>query len=309
MKGRYVNTVDIATLNAHFAITRQIAFEAGPGDLPIITIRNSAAEATVSLQGAHVLSFQPQDQQPVLWMSQHTRFETGKAIRGGIPLVFPWFGPHPSDPSKPQHGFARTMLWEVLGTSAGAAGTTQVRLGLQDNMQTRELWPQAFALEYVITVGSTLEAELIVRNTDEAAFTWSGALHSYFTVGDVRRIAINGLDGATYIDQVDGKQRKQQHGAVTFDRETDRIYLDTEATCDIHDPVLGRKIYVAKRGSRSTVVWNPWIDKARAMADFGDDEYPGMVCVETANAADDAVTLAPGEEHRLAVSIAVDALT
>lgn len=303
-----MNTVDIETLNANFAITKQVAFEFGPGDLPLITIRNSAAEATVAIQGAHVLSFQPRDQQPVLWVSQHARFEPGKAIRGGIPLVFPWFGRHPSDPSRPQHGFARTMLWEVLGTSAGAEGTTQVRLGLRDTMQTRELWPQAFELEYVITVGSTLEAELIVRNTDEVAFTWSGALHSYFTVGDVRRIAITGLDGATYIDQVDGMQRKTQHGAVTFDREVDRIYLDTDATCAIHDPVLGRQIYVAKRGSRSTVVWNPWIDKARAMSDYGDDEYPGMVCVETANAADDAVTLAPGEEHRLKAIIAVDAL-
>ena len=304
-----MNTVDITTLNANFAITRQVAFETGPGDLPIIIIRNGAAEATVALQGAHVLSFQPQSQQQVLWVSQQARFESGKAIRGGIPLVFPWFGSHPTDPSKPQHGFARTMLWEILGTSAGAAGTTQVRLGLRDNLQTHELWPQAFELEYVIAVGSTLEAELIVRNTDEAAFTWSGALHSYFTVGDVRRIAINGLDGATYIDQVDGMQRKQQHGAVTFDRETDRIYLDTDATCDIHDPVLGREIHVAKRGSRSTVVWNPWIDKARAMSDYGDDEYPRMVCVETANAADNAVTLTPGEEHRLAVSIAVSPLT
>lgn len=297
---------DIPTLNAHFGITRQISFVSGPGDLPMIAIRNGAAEAMIMLQGAHVLSFQPHDQQPVLWVSQQARFESGKAIRGGIPLVFPWFGPHPSDPSKPQHGFARTMLWEVLGTSAGAEGTTQVRLGLHDNDQTRELWPQAFALEYVVTVGNVLEAELIVRNTDEVAYTWTGALHSYFTVGDVRQVAITGLDGTTYIDQVDAMQRKTQHGDITFDSETDRIYLATDATCEIHDPVLYRRIQVAKQGSRSTVVWNPWIDKSRAMADFGDDEYPGMVCVETANAADDAVTLAPGAEHRLKAIIAVE---
>lgn len=290
---------DIPTLNATFGITRQITFVNGPGDLPMVSIQNSAAEATITLQGAHILSFQPHDQQPVLWVSQHALFEAGKGIRGGIPIVFPWFGPHPTDPSKPQHGFARTMVWQVLGTSAGAEGTTQVRLGLNDTDQTRELWPQAFALEYVVTVGSTLEAKLIVRNTDEAAYTWTGALHSYFTVGDVRQIAIRGLDGTMYLDKVDAMQRKTQHGELTFDSETDRIYLDTDATCDIHDPALQRRIQVAKQGSRSTVVWNPWIDKARALADFGDDEYLGMVCVETANAAADAVTLAPGAEHRL----------
>jgi glucose-6-phosphate 1-epimerase len=301
-----VNTTDISMLNANFGITRQVVFADGPGGLPVVTVQNSAAEATITLQGAHVLSFQPQGGPPVLWMSQHARFAPNTPIRGGIPLVFPWFGPHPTDPSKPQHGFARTMLWEVLGTSAGASGATQVRFGLHDTEQTRDLWPHAFALEYAVTVGRALEAELIVRNTGEAAYTWSGALHSYFTVGDVRQIAVRGLDGAPYLDKVNGGQRKIQHGDVTFDREIDRIYLDTDAACTIHDPVLRRVIHVAKQGSRSTVVWNPWIDKARAMADFGDDEYPGMVCVETANAADDAVTLAPGEEHRLKVIIAAE---
>jgi D-hexose-6-phosphate mutarotase len=297
---------DLESLNESFAITDHIMFVAGPGGLPMAKIRNAYAAATVSLHGGQALTFQPHGHEPVLWSSAYSLYQPGKAIRGGIPVCWPWFGPHPSDPSKPAHGFARTSLWSVLSTAALADGATQVRLRLADDDTSLALWPHAFELRLVVTVGADLRADLIARNPGAASYTYSGALHSYFDVSDVTAISIHGLEGCTYIDKVDGEQHKVQRGAVTIEAETDRIYLNTAETCAIEDPGLDRRITVAKAGSRTTVVWNPWAEKARRLADFGDEEYHGMVCVETANADGDSLTVAPGGEQRLMAIIGVE---
>jgi D-hexose-6-phosphate mutarotase len=301
-------TIDLQALNDTFAITDQLIFRPGPGGLPMADIRNRHAAATVSLYGAQVLAFQPHAGAPLLWVSGHSLYQPGKAIRGGVPVCWPWFGPHPADPSKPAHGFARTAMWNVLAAAGLAGGATQLRLSLVDDDATRDLWPHAFQLRLVVTVGAELRIELIARNPGGLPFTCGGALHSYFGVSDASAIAIQGLDGCEYIDKADGGQRKLQRGPVTIDAETDRVYLNTTATCAIEDPGLGRQIIVAKSGSRTTVVWNPWAEKARRLADFGDEEYHGMVCVETANADTDAVTVGPGGEHRLAATISVEPL-
>jgi D-hexose-6-phosphate mutarotase len=301
--------IDLESLNDSFAITDHIVFANGPGGLPVAEIRNAYAAATVGLHGGQVLAFQPHGHSPILWISAHSLYQPGKAIRGGIPVCWPWFGPHPSDPAKPAHGFARTSLWSVLSAAALADGATQLRLRLADGDASLALWPHAFDLRLVVTVGAQLRTELIARNPDAAPYTCGGALHSYFEVGDVAAIAIHGLDGCAYIDKVDGGQRKIQHGPVTIATETDRVYLNTAETCAIEDPELGRRITIAKSGSRTTVVWNPWADKARRLPDFGDDEYHGMVCVETANADGDSVTVAPGGEHRLTAIIGVETVT
>jgi glucose-6-phosphate 1-epimerase len=300
-----MQTTDLQALNDSFAITNQIAFTAGPGGLTLAEIRNSHAAATVGLYGGQVLAYQPRGQMPVLWTSGRSLYQPGKAIRGGIPVCWPWFGPHPTDPSRPAHGFARTAMWSVLATAALASGATQIRLRLSDSDATLELWPHAFDLRVVVTVGADLRVELIARNPGDAPYTYSGALHSYFAVADAGAIAIRGLEGCEYIDKVDGDQRKLQRGPVTIEAETDRVYLNTAATCTIEDPGQERQISVAKSGSRTTVVWNPWAEKARRLLDFGDEEYHGMVCVETANADGDSVTVAPGGEHRLAAAISV----
>ena len=297
---------DLESLNESFAITDHIMFVAGPGGLPMAKIRNAYAAATVSLHGGQALTFQPHGHEPVLWSSAYSLYQPGKAIRGGIPVCWPWFGPHPSDPSKPAHGFARTSLWSVLSTAALADGATQVRLRLADDDTSLALWPHVFELRLVVTVGADLRADLIARNPGAASYTYSGALHSYFDVSDVTAISIHGLEGCTYIDKVDGEQHKVQRGAVTIEAETDRIYLNTAETCAIEDPRLDRRITVAKAGSRTTVVWNPWAEKARRLADFGDEEYHGMVCVETANADGDSLTVAPGGEQRLMAVIGVE---
>jgi D-hexose-6-phosphate mutarotase len=299
--------VDPQALNDQYAIGRHITFAAGPGGLPIADIRNGSASATVALQGAHVVAFQPHEQAPVLFASRNAIYRAGKAIRGGIPTCWPWFARHPDDPNKPMHGFARTSMWHVAGTAV-IEDATQLRLGLADNEATWALWPHAFALELVVTVGRRLQVDLIARNTGEEPFSCGGALHTYFRVGDVRQVAVHGLDGCAYLDKVDGGRQKTQQGPVTIVSETDRIYLDTTSDCLIDDPSLGRRIRVSKSGSRTTVIWNPWVEKAQAIDDFEPAEYLEMLCVETANAntAGDAVALPPGGEHRLAATIEVE---
>jgi len=306
-----MSTDPIQDLNARFAIADHVSFVAGVGGFPLVAVSNAHARATIALQGATVVDFQPHNQgqdtqNPVLWLSRHAVYAPGKAIRGGIPLCWPWFGPHPTDSTKPDHGFARTRPWAALGTSVDEDGATTVRLGLSDDDETRALWPHAFTLELVVTVGPTLRLTLVARNTGPDPFACSSALHSYFKVGDVTAIAIRGLEGCAYVDKVNGGRSKVQQGPVTIDGETDRVYTGTMATCTIDDSGLRRRITVAKEGSRSTVVWNPWRDKARRMADVGDDDYQGMVCVEVANALNDTVTVAPGDEHRLQTTIGAE---
>ncbi len=291
-------------LNARFAISDHVSFKAGPGGLPVAAINNAHASGTVALLGGHVLTFQPHGHERVLWLSSCSNFEVGRPIRGGIPVCWPWFGGHPEDPGKPFHGFARTALWSVIGTEVVAHESTQVRLGLADDERTQGLWPHSFELQIVATVGPELRVELVARNPGEEAWTCTGALHTYLHVSAVTEIAIHGLDGCYYVE--DGSGRKLQRGAVTIESEVDRVYLDTAAPCTIEDPGLSRRIHIAKSGSRSTVVWNPWVEKAGRLEDFGDQEYGGMVCVETANTREAPVTVPPAGEHRLRAVISVE---
>lgn len=299
-----MDSASLDLLDRRFAL-EGLRFAAGPGGLPAAQVANAHAQAVLVLQGAHVLSYQPRGQQPVLWASSHSHFAPGKPIRGGIPVCWPWFGAHPADPAKPGHGFARTSLWEVLATRAEADGSTRIELGLGDSDASRPLWPSPFYLRLVVLVGPSLRVELHIRNPGPQAFTCSGALHSYFAVSEAAAIAIHGLEGGAYLDKL-GDQRHLQEGPVGIGAETDRVYLDTAAECRILDPGLRRAICVAKAGSRTTVVWNPWAAKAARLEDFGDHEYRSMVCVETANASPDLIQLPPGGEHCLRTDIRVE---
>jgi D-hexose-6-phosphate mutarotase len=196
----------------------------------------------------------------------------------------------------------------MISTEAVAHGAH--RLGLRLPMQAinKNHWPHDTQLECFITVGESLEIELVTRNLGEAALDITEALHTYFAVADVRNIQLHGLDGCDYIDKVDGDQRKQQVGPVTIESETDRVYLNTEAECWIDDPGYQRRIRIARSGSRSTVVWNPWVEKAAALGDVGADGYLHMLCDESANALENTVNLAPGAEHRLTVSYQLQSL-
>ena len=296
----------LAQLNQRFALPGQLVFKTGPENFPVAEIVNEHALVLVSIYGGQVLMYQPLGQEPVLWLSDLSFFEEGTAIRGGIPICWPWFGPHPTDSDKPAHGFARVQMWEVVGSISTPDRLTKLRLKLRRNAETRALWPHSFELEIIVTVGPALTVELIAHNQGQEAMTCGAALHSYFTVSKIGDVAVLGLEEDVYIDKLDSNGHKQQSGPITFTAETDRIYLDTTADCIIDDPGLARRIRVAKQGSRSTVVWNPWHDKAQRMADFPDEAYHYMLCVETTNAADDLVTIPPGQEHRLVTQISLE---
>jgi len=224
-------------------------------------------------------------------------------IRGGIPVCWPWFGAHPDRDDLPIHGFARISDWSVESADSVEAGT-RVVLSLADSDATRALWPHRFTLTLAITVGEALTLELETVNKGDEPFSFTQALHSYFTVGCIHDTTVRGLEGARYLDTVGEVVEKVQDGVIRFTEETDRDYFDTTAECIIDDPVLGREIHVAKTGSNSTVVWNPWTEKSKRMSDFPDDGFPGMLCVETTNATKfDTVVVEPGGSHAISTRI------
>lgn len=293
---------DVDSLNIRHGISGQLTFKEVSGGLVVAEVANAYAAGTVALQGGHLMSWTPHGSRAVIWLSKAAKFLPGKSIRGGVPVCWPWFGAHPTEPTFPAHGFARTVPWEVVATEALGNGETRIILSLNQKDISRSRWPYSCELSIHITMGAVLEIDLVTSNTGGIPIAIGEALHTYLEVGDVREIAIHGLDGCEYLDKVDGGKRKQQSGPVMFNAETDRIYLNSVADCVIDDPGLGRRIRISKSGSRSTVVWNPWHEKAAKMGDLGDEGYLRMVCVESANAAENFVTIAPGSEHRLQVS-------
>ena len=296
--------MDVNALNTLFAIPGHLHFEAGKGGLAKAVVDNVYATCELYLHGAHVTSFIPKAGSELLWLSRSARFEKGKAIRGGVPICWPWFGPDPEEKGRTQHGLVRDREWTLFGTSVNGRGETVMRLGLQDSDATAALWPHAFLLEYAVTVGEGLTLELTTRNEGETPMRISQALHTYLRVDDIEKVLIEGLEGCTYIDKVRLEARDVQDGPLSITAETDRIYEDVSPSCLLRDG--GRSVTVSKSGSGSSVLWNPWAEKAGAMADFDDDGYRKMVCIETANAASDARTIAPGQSHTLRQTIALN---
>ncbi len=295
----------IEDLNRQFS-KPGVKFESGNGGLTQISISTRAAVGEIYLHGAHVTGWNPAGTAPVLFMSGDSLFDAAKPIRGGVPVIFPWFGPRAGHAEHPMHGFARTSEWEVQSVEVGAQNQVDVVLSLPRTTAAQGLFPQPFEARFIASFGQTLSMTLEVRNTGEKPLQFEEALHTYFTLGDVKSSSVSGLAGVTYIDKVDQFARKVQDSApIRITGETDRVYLATDATCVIDDPAQDRRIEVGKSGSGSTVVWNPWIAKAKGMADFGDEEWQRMICVETANAADDAVTLAPGKTHAMTARVRV----
>lgn len=285
------------------------SFHQDPGGLTELRVSTTAASARIFLHGAHVAEFQPAGQRPVLFMSAASHFAPNKPIRGGVPVIFPWFGPRSGHPESPAHGFARTNAWEVESLQSSDGTNVEAVLKLTSSPATKALWPHDFILRHRIRIGASLEMELEVENRSAEPFSFEEALHTYFSVSDVRKTSVTGLEGTRYVDKTDGMKIKTEGDApIRITAETDRVYLQTQTTTAIDDPGLARRIEIAKAGSDATVVWNPWVAKAKAMADFGDEEWPAMICVETANAGESAVTLAPGAVHRMRARIAVTPL-
>lgn len=295
-------------LTARWGRAPGVSFEQMFGGTVAI-LESASSRAVVALQGGQVLSWRTaHDLNDALWLSPVADLSLAKAVRGGIPICWPWFGPHSGDPSKPAHGFVRTAPWRVTGAATSA---TQARLFFvfDTTADAGDVWPHRARAEVEITAGETLTVALTTHNLGPTAFSLTEALHTYLRVGDIAAARVEGLSNRTYVDQLhDGARHVQDGAPVSFTSETDRVYLDTPDAVTVRDPVLGREIRVAKSGSLSTVVWNPWIDKSKRLGDIGDDGYKQMLCIETANALDSAVTIEPGARHRMTTEISVRSL-
>ncbi len=289
----------VEQLQKRFGIPGVVSFRLGEGGLPCVDIHTAQAEATVYLHGAHVTHYQPKGQSPVLFMSGKSMFEAGKPIRGGVPICFPWFGPKSGDPKAPGHGLVRQKDWVVEAATRQADGSVEVTLALTSDDAMLKDWPHEFTARFIVCVGAALELTLEITNRSAATCRYEEAMHTYLAVADVRTVGITGLGGTTYIDKVRSMERFAEGAApIAIAGETDRVYLNTQAAVTVSDPAARRRITVSKEGSNTTVVWNPWIAKAGRMPDFGPDEWPRMLCIETCNAADNAVELEPGATHR-----------
>ncbi|MFZ0468224.1 MAG: D-hexose-6-phosphate mutarotase [Thiogranum sp.] len=294
--------MNIDQLNNDHAIAGQLEFVEGKGGFPLARIDNGKARALVSVYAGQVLSYQPANQaHDLLFLSDAAYFQAGKAIKGGIPVCWPWFGPDPEDRGRAAHGFVRNRPWTVRATETLADGDARITLGLVDNPETRDIWPEAFDLSLEVTIGVGLRVELHTRNTGDQPFAITQALHSYFNVGAIGQVQVLGLEESDYLDKAADGSRNTQAGAVCFDQEVDRIYLDVQPGLIIDDAAFGRRISITSTGSHTAVVWNPWADISANMGDLRDDDYQRFVCVETANAATDTIEVRPGEGYRLGV--------
>lgn len=296
----------IADLNQKFGIPGTLVFFDGQGSLPCVRITNSFATCELSLYGAHVFSYKPAGQQDLLWMSETTAYETGKAIRGGIPVCFPWFGPHAEDSTKPQHGFARIMMWDVESALELNDGSTELILTLNSSEETKAFWPFAFEAELTVVVGKKFTISLQIKNTSSEAFTYTDALHSYFNISDLSNIQISGLAGTSYYNGFGTETTVQQEESLQIVQEENRRYINHTNDCVISDSGFNRKINVSKTGSKVTVVWNPNAATAKNIGDMPDDGYKTFICVEAVNAYTDAVVLEPGKMHVLSQTFSAE---
>jgi len=261
-----------------------------------IEVSNESASAKIALQGAHIYEYKRQGKRDILWCSKESDFEYSKAIRGGIPICWPRFGV--LDKSMPAHGFSRTSLFTLKSVKAITPQETEVRLFLQESKESREIWDYMFDLEIVFSISESLSVEIITTNTDSKEFMITEALHSYFGVSHINDVKIMGLEGKKYIDTLVDEAFTQE-GAIVINKEVDRVYQGVDKEIVLQDATA--EVNINAKGSSSSVVWNPWIEKGSNMSGMHKDAYKEFVCIETANAFDDFVMLKAGESHKLCV--------
>lgn len=310
-------------------------------ELLAVRVENRQAQATVFLQGAQLSHYQRRNQQPTIWCSDLNEYSEGQALRGGIPVCWPWFGALSDNVDSiqqsvghsqgPTHGFARSLPWQLQSIETGNGERTDLTLSLEITANTVPLWPYACQLQLQITIGDELSYSLKVENRDHRRFYFSNAFHSYFAVGDINQCAIIGLDQHTYIDTLDKWSQLRQYGKLSVNAEVDRIYrlhddastaLDSstsnKTTIDIVDHAWQRVTSVSSSGNNSAVVWNPWVEKSKRLSHFADNDYQHMLCVEIANTAAKSpagetlagspVSLHPGELHIMSSTVSSRAL-
>jgi len=288
--------MDFEKLKKEFSVSERIEVTKGEGEIPVIHLHHvNGSKAEIYLVGATVTSYKTSKGEEMIFVSSKAIYKEGKAIRGGIPICFPQFGPG----ALPQHGFARNQFWKVKSTSA-TSDKVQVVFFLADNEETHKVWNHSFHVEYTVTLHSTkLSTELSVTNNNSSeSFSFTACLHNYFRIQDVSKASVTPLKGLTYIDKVQGgKQCTEGSDAVTFTGETDRVYANAPSQIGIHDQSSKIEYRLETSGFNDCVVWNPSATKAKDIADLGADEWKVFVCAE-AGAISTPITLKPQQNWK-----------
>jgi glucose-6-phosphate 1-epimerase len=293
-----------ADLDKRFGIAGRARVVGGNGGLAKVVVSAAGCDGEMYLHGGHVTSWIPKGTDKIFYLSKKSLWQDGHAIRGGVPVCFPWFGDKTGDLTAPAHGFVRTESWQLEAIEL-IGEDIAVSMFTESGANTRKWWPFDFRLAYRVTFGTQLKLELIVINTSATSMRFEEALHSYFSVGDAERAFVQGLDVTHFIDKTDKHVDKQQRGEVRFVSETDRVYLNTRHNLELFDPALKRRLIVQKENSLTTVIWNPWAEKSNALRDLEPSKWKDFICIETANVGPYAVDLAPGQQHTLATLIQV----
>lgn len=296
---------NIDALNRRFGIPGIAQLISGSGGLPKVAVTTPSASAEIYLHGAQVTSWQPAGAEEAIFLSEHSHWQDGRAIRGGIPICFPWFRAKAGDPLAPAHGFVRTKEWRLDSVSADEDGSVIVTCSTESDESTRRWWPHEFRLVNRVTIGRTLRLELIAKNSGSDPLSFEEALHTYFRVAEAENVRVRGLDQIRYLDNADGNRKKVQSGDLGFEAITDNAYLDTHGPAALIDPASHRTILTEKENSATTVVWNPWQQGAASLTDLGNDEWRRMICVEASNILGAAVSLEPGQEHAMRATLSI----
>jgi glucose-6-phosphate 1-epimerase len=289
-------------LDQRFGIPGTARVVTGNGGLPKVVISTPEASGEMYLHGGHVTSWKPKHKSEVLYLSPNSLFEDGHAIRGGIPVCFPWFGDKADNSAAPAHGFVRTKEWRLDALEMNGT-VVVVSMSTESDEDTRKWWPFDFRLVCRVSFGDELKVELTATNTGSAAFTFEEALHAYFAVRDSEDAQVRGLGGKQYLDKTDNFAEKRQVGDIRFSGETDRVYVDTTSPVELIDNAETPTTTVEKRNSHTTVVWNPWSEKSVALRDLGRGEWKNFVCTETTNVGQAAVALEPEQTHTMAMVV------
>jgi glucose-6-phosphate 1-epimerase len=296
--------LDVTELDRRFGIPHIARVCEGDGALARVDITSPLAHGEMYVHGAHVTSWRPAGSEEVLFLSSKSRWEDGQAIRGGIPVCFPWFRGKADDPHAPAHGFVRTRSWQLGSIVETRAGVT-VSMFIESDEQMRQWWPAEFRLEHRATFGSELTLELVCTNTGRTSLRFEEALHTYNRVADIHNVRVQGLDGISFLDNTDANKEKMQLGDVTIASQTDNAFINTQNAVDLLDPKMHRRIRLQKANSSTTVVWNPWQEGAIRLRDLGEGEWTQFLCVEASNIIGGAVTLGPRQEHTMSAVLSM----
>lgn len=283
-------------------------------ELDSIQIDHPLFKASVLLQGAQIIEFSPAHYnfKNALWLSPSAHYKTGESIRGGVPICWPWFGAPEKNPTNisqnikhpSAHGFARNSIWQLKNIKE-SCHQIEITLTLSSSAESLQYWPFNFELEAKFIIGKTLRICLSTHNTDKQVVTYSQALHTYLPTSDINKTLIHGADSTTYIDALDHWKQKQQQGSINFCMETDRIYMLRDNTA-LTTTTPQHTLLLSQFNSRSTVIWNPWIEKSKRISQFSPADFNSMFCIETANVLEDAVTLKPNETHQIGMQLSIE---